>query len=773
MSDMSEAFETVGKPKKKLDGKALVRGKPVYTPDYDVPGALIVKLLRSPYAHAIIKSIDADRARAIEGVVAILTHEDVERIPYSRAGQGYPEPSPYDTFLLDRKVRYVGDAVAIVAATSEKAALKALKSIDVEYELLDPVLNMEDSMREGAPVIHDEEDCSGVFDKSRNIAAHFEMEIGDVEETLNGCDYVITRTYHLDTQLHAALEPHNAVTYLDPAGRLIVVTSTQVPFHCRRILSRILKKPISEIRVIKPRIGGGFGGKQSIIAEPYAAIVTLKTGRPARIIYTREEVSMASNIRHEMKYDITVGADANGRIKAISMRGLSNTGAYGEHCLTTFMVSGSKTLPLYNKVDAVHFGGDVVYTNLPPAGAYRGYGAPQGLFALDCVIDELAHELKIDPLKLKEMNSIREGETSPIFKIMGEGREGVPQIMKSCKLQECIDLGKKEIGWDEKRGRRMRNGSRVRGVGCALAMQGSGIPKVDMGAATLKMNEDGSFNLLVGATDIGTGSDTILAQIAAEVLSVPLEKIIVYSSDTDVTPFDVGAYASSTTYVSGNAVRLAAEKVKKQILELAANFLEREEKELKLSAGTVMCSDGSSVSLEELCTKHMYTFNQQQIAATASYVGEESPPPFLATFAEVEVDTETGKVYLINLVSYADCGLALNPIQAMGQLEGASMQGIGWALYEDIIYSSGGRMLTNDFFTYKVPSRMDYGKLTCGLVESYEPTGPFGAKSIGEIGIDSPIPAIGNAIFDATGIRLRHAPFRSEKIFFEILNLEV
>ncbi|MBN2220265.1 MAG: molybdopterin-dependent oxidoreductase [Kosmotogaceae bacterium] len=770
---MNDSFVTVGKPKRKVDGLAIVRGKPVYTPDYDMPDALVVKLLRSPHAHALIKNIETEHAKSINDVVDIFTFCDVERIAYTRAGQGYPEPSPYDTFLLDRKVRYVGDPVAIVAAKTEKAAKDALRNIKVEYEILDAILEMKEATKEGLPIIHDESECSGIYDKSRNIAAHYEMNVGDVEETLKTCDVVIERTYHIDTQLHAALEPHNALTYLDSVGRLTVITSTQVPFHCRRILSHILNKPIADIRVIKPRIGGGFGGKQSVIVEPYAALVTIKTGKPARITYTREEVSMATNIRHEMSFDVTVGATKDGKIKAISLHGVSNTGAYGEHSLTTFMVSGSKTLPLYNKVEAVHFGGDIVYTNLPPAGAYRGYGAPQGLFPLDCAIDELAYEIKLDPLELKEINSIREGETSPIFEIMGEGREGVPQTMKSCKLQECIDLGKNEIDWESKRGKKIRNGSKVRGVGCALAMQGSGIPKVDMGAATIKMNEDGSFNLLVGATDLGTGSDTILAQIAAEVLTVPLEKVIVYSSDTDITPFDVGAYASSTTYVSGNAVRLAAEKIKEKLFELASKYLGKGVSELSLQSGMIACKDGASVSLSELCTMHMYTFNQQQISESASFVGEESPPPFAASFAEVEVDTDTGKITLLNFVSYADCGVALNPIQAIGQLEGASMQGIGWALYEDIIYGKNGRMLTNDFFTYKVPSRMDFGKLTCRLVDSYEPTGPFGAKSIGEIGIDTPIPAIANAIFDATGIRLRHAPFKSERVLFEILNMEV
>ncbi|AKI96696.1 xanthine dehydrogenase family protein molybdopterin-binding subunit [Kosmotoga pacifica] len=767
-------FKSVNKSVKKVDGIALVTGQPVYTNDFDVPGALHVRLVRSPYAHARIKEIDVSKALKIPGVVTILTYKDLPRVPYTRAGQGYPEPSPYDTFVLDKKVRYVGDPVAIVAAETEKAARLAAKAVKVEYEVLEPVLDYEKATAEGAPIIHDEPEAVGVYDASRNIAAHFEMEVGNIEETLKKCDKIIERTYVAKTQLHAMMEPHAAISYFDPNGRLTVISSTQVPFHARRILSRIFGLHIGDIRVIKPRIGGGFGGKQAIHLEPYVVAVTLKTKRPARLVYDRPEVSMATNIRHEMKYTVTIGAMKDGTIKVIDMKGLSNTGAYGEHALTTFMVAGSKTLPLYNKVEAVRFTGDVVYTNLPSAGAYRGYGAPQGLFALDCTIDELAHELGLDPLEVKERNSIREGESSPIFRIMGEGREGVDQIVRSCKLQDCIDKGKTAIGWNEKRGKQLRNGNKVRGVGCAIAMQGSGIAKIDMGAATIKMNEDGSFNLLLGATDLGTGSDTIMAQIAAETLGVKYDRIKVYSSDTDMTPFDTGAYASSTTYVSGNAVRKAAEMVREQILENAAKYLEEPAENLYIENAKVISNKtGREVTYEELCTKLFYTFEQKQIAATASYVGEESPPPFLATFAEVEVDLETGKVNLVKLVSYADCGTPLNPIQAIGQLEGGTMQGIGWALFEDVIYGKDGRMLTNDFFTYKIPTRMDYGKLECGLVDSYEPTGPYGAKSIAEIGIDTPIPAISNAIFDATGIRLRKAPFNSEELFFEILKKEV
>lgn len=763
-------FKVIGKTVEKVDGRALVTGKPVYTNDFDVPGALFVKIVRSPHAHALIKEIDTSSALEIPGVVKILTHNDLPRIPFTRAGQGYPEPSPYDTFILDKKVRFVGDAVAIVAAETERAAVLAMKAVKVEYEVLEPVLSLEDVMKEGAPIIHDEEDSRGIAEPGKNIAAKFEMQLGNIEESLEKCDKVMTRTYRANTQHHGMLEPHTAVSYFDSDERLTVIVSTQVPFHSRRILSRVLEIPMSRVRVIKPRIGGGFGGKQAVLAELYTSAVTLKTGRPARIVFDRSEVSMASNIRHEMIYEVTVGAMNDGTIKVLSMEGISNTGAYGEHSLTTFMVAGSKTLPLYNKVDAVRFAGNVYYTNLPSAGAYRGYGAPQGLFALDCTIDELAVEMGIDPLKMKEMNTIREGETSPIFKVMGEGREGVAQIMNSCKLQECIDLGKEKFHWDAKVGKREKHGNKVRGVGCALAMQGSGIAKIDMGAATIKMNEDGSFNLLLGATDLGTGSDTIMAQIVAETLEVPVEKVIVYSSDTDRTPFDVGAYASSTTYVSGNAVKKAAEMIKEQILEKAGTYLEEPVANLHLeNKKIVSITAGKEVSYKQLCEKIFYTFDQKQIAATASYVGEESPAPFMASFAEVEVDLDTGKVSLINYVSYADCGTALNPLQAKGQLEGAAMQGIGWALYEDILYSSSGRMLNSDFFTYKMPSRLDYGILDCELVESYEPSGPYGAKSIGEIGIDTPIPAISNAIFDAVGVRLRVAPFRSENLFFEIL----
>jgi putative selenate reductase molybdopterin-binding subunit len=761
-----EKLNVINTSVEKVDGKALVRGKPVFTDDFDIPNTLTVKILRSPYAHAIIKSIDTSEAM-IEGVACILTYKDVPHVIYTRAGQGYPEPSPYDTFVLDKKVRYVGDGVAIIAAETENIAERSMKLIKVEYEVLPPILDYEHAMDKDAPIIHDESEISGAYDPKRNIAAHYEMEIGNVEEELKKCDYVVDETYYTPNQSHAMMEPHGAISYFDPNGRLTIITSTQVPFHARRIIKRIFGV---NSRVIKPRIGGGFGGKQALHVEPYVVAVTLKTGRPAKCIYSREETMTASNTRHAMRFRARAGAMKDGTLRALELWGLSNTGAYGEHALTVFMVGGSKTLPLYNKVKAVKFGGDVVYSNTEPAGAFRGYGAPQGMFPLDSVLDELAHKIGMDPIEFKLKNSIREGETSPIFKIMGEGREGVDQIINSCKIEECAVNGSKEFRWYEKKKQPRIDRQRqiAHGYGVAFAMQGSSIPAVDMGSATIKMNDDGTFNLLVGATDLGTGSDTILAQIVAEVLNTTVEKIIVYSSDTDMTPFDKGAYASSTTYVSGNAAKKAAEKMKREILNAASEIMNKPIHTLELDKDGVISEDGSTLSFSDLQTKLFYTFNQRQLEVTESFVSEVAPPPYLVSFAEVEIELNSGKVKVIDFLNYIDCGVPINPVLARGQVEGASAQGIGMALFEDHVMDKSGRIITNDFFTYKIPARGDIGRIQVRFVKSYEPTGPFGAKSVSEIGLDTPGPAIANAIFDAIGIRVRRLPIRSEDLFFEI-----
>ncbi len=764
MSDRARNFATVGKSLRKVDGFALVTGKPEFVADLQLPETLHIKILGSPHAHAKITSIDTAAAEAIPGVACVLTHLNTPVTRHTTAGQGYPEPSPYDTRMFDGKVRFVGDRVAAVAADTEAIAEQALKAIHVEYEELPAILSMDEARREGAPVIHDEPDSPGIYDAKRNIVADVDIDVGDVKQGFEESDEIVEFTCETQYAQHTPIETHVVLSYLDSAHRLVLRTSTQVPFHVRRIVAQTLGIPMQQIRVIKPRIGGGFGTKQEVLLEDIAGWVSLQTGRPALLSLTRKEEFEASRTRHPMRVRVKLGAKRDGRLHAIEMEATSNTGAYGSHGLTVLANTGSKTLPLYNKAPNAHFYGQAVYTNLPVGGAYRGYGATQGYFPLEMAMDEMAQRLSIDPIELRRINHIQLGETSPIFEKLGEGREGVSQTVKSCELPRCIELGAERIGWSKKRGKRLKVGSWVHGVGMSIMMQGSGIPEIDMGAATIKMNEDGSFNLLIGATDLGTGSDTILAQIAAEVLGVPLTKMLVTSSDTDLTPFDVGAYASSTTYVSGMAVQRAAEKVRDQILAVAAPMLDVPTTELSLRDNAVQATDGSSASLARVCQRAMYETDQFQIGATASCVPHESPAPFLANFAEVAVNTETGKVKVVHYVAAVDCGVAINPHMAEGQMEGAIVNGIGYALTEEMILSSKGRVRNPSLFDYKIPGMLDVPPMDIILVESYEPTGPMGAKSVGEIGINGPIPTIANAIYDAVGIRLTKTPFSPERV---------
>ncbi len=757
-------MKVVGKSVRKVDGIPLATGQPVFTLDVDLPGAAVGKVLRSPYAHAEIVRIDTKKAEELPGVLCILHHGNVPRTPYTTAGQGWPEPSPYDTFLFDKKVRFVGDRVAAVAAISEEIADEALRLIEVEYRELPAVLDPEEATAPGAPVIHDEEDARGIHDPQRNIAAAIDIRVGDIERGFSESDVVVETTCEFPYVQHVPLEPHCVVAYLDEEDRLVIRSATQVPFHVRRIVARALGLPLSRIRVVKPRIGGGFGTKQEIILEDVAAALALRVRRPVVMKYTRAEEFTSARTRHPMKVRVKLGAKKDGRIHAIEMDVLSNTGAYGTHSLTVLSNVGSKTLPLYNKAPHLWFHGKAVYTNLPVAGAYRGYGATQGYFALEVAIDELAEKLGMDPLELRLKNHIRAGESSPIFEKIGEGREGKAQVVKSCALAECIREGAKRIGWYEKRGKHLRDGPWVHGVGMAVAMQGSGITDIDMAAATVVMNEDGTFRLLVGATDLGTGSDTILAQIAAETLGVPVEAISVYSSDTDFTPFDT-AYASSTTYVSGGAVLRAAREVKRRILEVGAAILGDPPEDLDLAESYVVSKKtGKRVPLSEVGHRAMYVTDQKHIIATASFVAPESPPPFAAFFAEVAVDTETGIVRVVRFVGVADCGTPINPALAEGQLEGAIVQGIGHTLYEEMLISSRGGVRNPSLFDYRIPTAADVPEIEAVLIPTDEPTGPYGAKSIGEIGINGPAPAIANAIYDAVGVRLYRIPFTPERV---------
>ena len=749
-----------------VDGKALMQGKGKYTDDLAEQNSLVIKILRSPHAFAHIKSIDVSEARKLNGVALVLTYKDVPHVSFSRAGQGYPEPSPHDKFILDEYVRYVGDEVAMVAAISERVAEDALKLIKVEYEVLEPVLDFE-SAYENKSVIHPEDGIKEMFpigfDPKKNVAASYEMHVGDVEKELAKSDVVVDETFYTQAQAHAMLETHSSNARLDMHNRLVIYSSTQTPFHMRRIMATTLGLPVSKIRFIKPRVGGGFGGKQAFHGEMFCALTTLKTGLPSKLVYTREEVFGASYTRHPMRIQMRIGAMKDGRINAIDCRSLSDTGAYGEHALTVFMIVGSKVLPLYNKVDAVRFGGRVVYTNHVPAGAYRGYGAIQGNYALESTIDILAEKLGMDPKEIREKNSMKEKETSPIFEIMGEGTKGTAMIMESCKLPYCIKRGAELINWNKNWPRVKVSDTKVRGYGMAIAMQGSGIPFMDMGSCSIKLNDGGSYNVTVGATDIGQGSDTLIAQIVAEELQTSGDNLLVYSSDTDLTPFDCGAYASSTTYISGNAAWRAAIKMRERLIKEAAEYLGEKPENVEFD-GKIFTSKDKTVSLYDLSVQWLYNKNLHQASVTESYFGHVSPPPFMAAYAEVEVDLETGEYEVLNYVTVTDCGTTINPMLARGQVEGGIVQGLGMACYEDVKYDKKGNLLSNNFLSYHIPTHKEIHKLTSEFADSYEPTGPFGAKSVGEIGIDTPPAVICNAIYNATGVRVHTLPITPEKI---------
>jgi len=756
----------IGKNVEKYDGLPLAAGNPLFTDDIYLPNMLHGKFLLSPYPHAEIVDIDESEALKIPGVKLILSYKNTPRIPHTTAGQGYPEPSPYDHFMFDKKVRHVGDRVCAVCAESIEIAEEAISKIRVTYKELPYVLDPEEAMK-GGVIIHDEEETTGIYDKKKNIISHVELNIGDFEKAFNESYYKIEKEFFITQPVqHTPIETHITITYFDDYGNLVVRTSTQVPFHIRRILSKILKFPMNRIRVIKPRVGGGFGAKQEMVLEDVCALMTIRTKRPVRIEYTRKEEFIASRLRHPSKIWISLGADRSGKLNAIQLKVILNNGGYGTHGPTVLFNSGSKTLPLYNKAENISFIGDAVYTNLPTSGAFRGYGATNGYFALESAMDDLAEIIGIDPIELRKINHIREGETSPVFEKLGEGREGVVQYIESSGLSECIEIGKREIEWDRWRGKRIRNGSFVRGVGMAIMMQGSGIPLIDMGSARVKLNDDGTFHLFVGATDIGTGSDTVLAQILAEELGVSYDKIKVYSSDTDFTPFDTGAYASSTTYISGGAVQKAGRLIKNKILEYTSKILGEYKEDLKIEDDFVISKlTGNKISLREIGEKSFYDFEQEQIEATASFVSPKSPPPFAAHFVLIDVDIETGKIIPIKYVAVNDIGTVIHPNLAKGQAIGSIVQGLGYALTEELIYSKRGVPLNPNFTDYKVLTSLDIPEIVVKFVETYEPTGPFGLKSVAEININGPAPAIRNALSDATGIKINSLPMTPEKVF--------
>lgn len=749
----------VGKAVRKKDAMALVTGQPVYTDDLAPRECLIVKVLRSPHANANIERIDVETAKKVPGIVAVYTWEDVPKNRFSQAGQTMPEISPHDRLILDRHVRYVGDAVAIVAGEDEASVDRALKMIKVTYEVLPAILDFRKA-KDNEILVHPEEDWKSLIptgaDNKRNLCAHEEDGSGDVEKVLADCEHVIEGTYHVPAVQQAMMETFRTACYIDTYGRLVVLSSTQIVFHVRRIISNALGIPKHRIRALKPRIGGGFGAKQTVVAEVYPAFVTWMTKRPSKMIYTRQESQTASSPRHEMEVHVRVGADGDGTIRAIDMYNLSNTGAYGEHGPTTAGLTGHKAIPLYTKnMEAYRFVFDVVYTNVMSAGAYRGYGATQGIFAVESAVNELAAKLHMDPIELRLKNIVREGMVMPAY--YGE-------TANSCTLDRCLLRAKEMIGWDEKFPYRVMENGRIRSVGVGMAMQGSCISNMDVGSATVMLNEDGSYTLSIGAADMGTGCDTILAQMAADCLDCSTDEIIVSGADTDTSPYDSGSYASSTTYITGQAVVKACAVLQERIRRLAAKLLDCDEEDLEFDGHVAKnLATGKEVTLEDVGIAAQCN-NDYALKVTESHTSPISPPPYMAGIAEIELDMETGHVEMIDYAAVVDCGTVVNPNLARSQTEGGLVQGIGMTLYENIQYTPKGQMLNNSFMQYKIPTRLDMGKLRVEFAPSYEPTGPFGAKSIGEVVINTPAPAIVHAIANITGIFFKDLPVTSEKI---------
>ena len=754
----------VNQPVIKSDAMALVTGKPVYMDDIAPRDCLVVKLLRSPHAHALIEDISVDKALLVPGIEAVFTYRDVPQERFTLAGQTYPEPSPYDRLILDRRLRYVGDPVAIVAGRDEACVEKAMKLIKVTYQVLQPVLDPHEAL-DGEILVHPEENwkalCPVGADNKRNLCASARDEMGDVDQVLADCDVVVDQVYRTKANQQAMMETFRTYTYMDHNGRLNIVSSTQIVFHVRRIIANALGIPKSRIRVTKPRIGGGFGAKQTSVSEVYPAFVTWKTGKPAKIIFTREESMTASSPRHAMELHVRMGADRDGKLRAIDVYTLSNTGAYGEHGPTTVGLSGHKSIPLYHDLEAYRFAYDVVYTNRMSAGAYRGYGATQGTFAVETAANELAAKLGMDPVAFRLKNMVRQGDVMPAY--YGE-------TATSCALDRCLLRAKELMGWDEKYPCRDIGNGKVRSVGVAMTMQGSGISGVDVGSATLKLNDAGFYTLLIGSADMGTGCDTILAQIAAECLDCDLDLITVRAADTDTSPYDSGSYASSTTYVTGKAVEQACEKMRQKITESGAAMLGCPADQAEFDGSVVKnLADGSQVTLAEIGWKSQSGFSGD-LEVTVTHSSPVSPPPYMVGMAEIELDKETGSVQVINYVGVVDCGTPINSNLARVQTEGGIGQGIGMALFEDVQYTPAGKVRENSFMQYKIPNRMDVGNITVDFESSYEQTGPFGAKSIGEVVINTPCPAIAHAVYNACGCWFRELPITPEQILMKMID---
>lgn len=762
----NKTFKTVGHPVRKKDAMSFLLGMPVYTDDITPSDCLTVKVLRSPYAHALIEEIDISTAMKVPGIECILTYKDVPQNRFTMAGQTYPEPSPYDRLILDKRLRFVGDAVAIIAGDCEKSVNKAMRLIKVKYDVLEPVLDMH-TAKDNPILVHPEDDWQSLFevgaDNKRNLCSTGSRNWGDVDAVFAECDEIVEHTYHTKACQQSMMETFRTYTEIDSTGRLHVISSTQIVFHVRHILANALGIPLSKIHVEKPCVGGGFGAKQTVVAEVYPAIVTWLTKKPAKIIYTREECMTAGSPRHEMEIHVRLGATKDGSIKAIDMYTLSNAGAYGEHAPTTVDLTATKTISLYTgTLKAYRFGWDVVYTNVQGGGAFRGYGATQGSFAVESAVNEMADRLGIDPVAIREKCMVREGQLMPSY---------YDETASACALDRCLAKAKEIFEWDKKFPVRDMGNGKVRTAGVAMSMQGSGISAVDVGSAEIKLNEDGFYTLYIGAADMGTGCDTILAQIAAETLNCDIDKICVCKADSDTSPYDSGSYASSTTYVTGKAVEKSCRKLIDKIKEFSSDILNVPPSKLEFTGSRVCTPSGESITLEYIAIRAT-CFCNNALHAVCSHSSPVSPPPFMVGMAEIELDKETGSVKVCDYTAVVDCGTPVNANLARIQAEGGIVQGIGMALYENVTYGETGHIAENSFMQYKIPTRMDIGSLNIEFESSYEESGPYGAKSIGEIVINTPSPAIAHAIHNATGVWHMELPITPEKILMSTDNID-
>lgn len=784
----------IGKPKGKVDGPQLVSGEPCFVEDRVLPGYYSMVVLRSPYAHAYITSIDTSEAEKMEGVIAIITHENCPDVFYMQAGQGNPEPSPHDRKLLNRKVRHVGDRVAAIVAQTDEQARAARSAIKVEYEVLKPVLTVEEAMAEGAPLIHngiveyragapkdldeynktaDPRDGKVIYqfplhgDIHHNVASAAHGHIGDVEKGFKEADVVVERTYQTSQIQCTPLEPHICYAKID-GGRLVMHASTQVPYHVRRIVAWVCQIPENKIRVIKERVGGGYGSKQDILVEDLVGYATWITGKPVLYRNTREEEFIANSTRHPMRVTVKMGGKKDGSITAVYMDVRANTGPYGNHCLTVPMNACSKTLPLL-KVDNMKFDVITYYTNIAPTGAYQGYGAPKGSYALMMCMAELADQLGVDYYEMAMKNKVEPGYMLEILKGLGEGREGTVVPVGSCGLDEALVKGAQMIQWGKKE--KSSDPDWKIGKGFAMIQQGSGLPGLDHSNAWAKLLTDGTFQIFSGGADLGTGLDTISAKMISEAFCVPLDRVTVTSGDTDSCTFDTGAYASSGTYFSGGASYKAAQDLKKNLLDEAAYQMKENAEDLVVRApGEVYSTKtGKTLSYAKLSHDALTGTGRGQVMGKASFTTNHNSIPYGAHFAQVAVNVRTGQIKVQKFYALQDAGTPINPELALCQMYGAALKSIGHTLYEQMILDENGVCLNPTLSDYGVPMISEKPEdFKAILIDINDEAGPYGAKSISEIATNGAAPAIAIAIHDAVGVWMRNWPFTPEKILKEM-----